>query len=174
MFTEGEAYALVQDNVTREVAAATAEKDNRISELERENASLKDANDTLAVEKAAEADRANAAAQELEDFKAQTEADRETAARRETRLAALKEAAPALELTDERTERIVAMSDEHFDEYITGLREAASASGAPSEKPDEKPVPRESAAFKGGDGGSGGAQQGVILPFLGARRALGS
>lgn len=170
-FTEGEAYALVNDNVQR----AT-------EELAREKASLQDQltavqterDAALAAQRAAEEAKVQVES-DFQAFKDAQEAQKAAEAKRESRLAALKDAAPNLEISDERAERIVAMSDESFDEMVASVRETAAATkgdtGTPPAPSGE--LPRQSAALKGsGVGDSDASKGGTVLAFLGAARGL--
>lgn len=188
-FTEGEHYALVDDAVKRETASATT----RISELDKENIELKNANDVLVTEKAAETTRADEAAQALIDFKGNVEQEKAREARRTDRVAEVTKAAPSLEITQERSDRIVAMSDELFTSYLSDLREvaakkpkldkdgkpipdAADDGDADDKKSKGKPIPRESAAFGGSDSdnGNNNSDTGTVKSLIGASRALRS
>jgi hypothetical protein len=184
-FTEGEAYALVDDAVKRETAAAAI----RISELE---ATLKTANDVLVAEKAAETKRADQAAQALIDFKDDIERETARVALRTERVAAVADATDLLEMTDERAERITAMDEAAFTSYLSDLREVAAK--APKEDPKNDPdakadakggddkdeddpkakakgkIPRESAAFGGST--SNAKSTGSVIGVIGAGRAL--
>jgi rubrerythrin len=130
-FTEGEAYALVDDGVKRETAA----RDTRISELEGENTALKNTNDVLTTEKAAETQRADQAAQALIDYKDGIEQEKARAQLRTERVAAVTDATPLLKMTDERADRIVAMDDETFTSYVKDLREIAESAAAGAKCP---------------------------------------
>jgi hypothetical protein len=185
-FTEGEHYALVDDAVKRETAAAST----RITDLEAELTALKNANDVLVTEKAAETQRADQAAQTLIEFKDEIEQEKAREARRTERLAQLAEAAPLLEITDERSDRIVAMSDEVFESYVSDLREVAAKApkddskkdgiaepDADDEDPKKKKakgkMPRQSAAF-GGTDDTTTTSVGTVKGLIGASRALRS
>jgi hypothetical protein len=190
-FTEGEAYALVDDAVKRETAAAAV----RISELE---ATLKSANDVLVAEKAAETQRADQAAQALIDFKDGIEQEKARVALRTERVAAVADATDLLEMTDERAERITDMEEAAFASYVSDLREIA-AKAPPKEDPKNDPdaaddakggddkdeddaktkadkakakgkIPRESAAFGGTT--STAKSKGTVIGVIGASRAL--
>jgi hypothetical protein len=189
-FTEGEAYALVEDAIKRETAAL------RVAADERE-ATLKTANDVLETEKAAETKRADQAAQALIDFKDGIEAEKAKAVLRTERVAAVADATDLLEMTDERAERITAMDDTAFTSYISDLREIAAK--APKEDPKNDPdaaadakggddkdaddaktkaaeakdkgkIPRESAAFGGTSTKTKSA--GTVIGVIGAARSL--
>jgi hypothetical protein len=135
-FTEGEAYALVADNVARETAAAT----ERITALQAENSDLQtritetetelhNRIDVLETEKAAAVERAGLAETALTDFKTDIENEKASELRRVDRTGKVADAAPDLEMTDERSARIVAMDDEGFESYLSDLREVAKAAG---------------------------------------------
>lgn len=176
-FNEGEHYALVDDAVKRETAAAAT----RISELESSNTELKNANDVLETEKAAEKVRADQAVEALTQFKDQIEQEKAREARRAERVAQVAEAAPLLDITQDRSDRIVAMADDVFESYLSDLREVAAKAPKPVEKKDDKKdakpaekaaagIPRESAAFAGSTDDNKGA--GTVMGLLGASRAL--
>ena len=172
-FTEGEAYALVDDAVKRETAAAAI----KISELE---ATLKSANDVLVAEVAAEVKRADQAAQALIDFKDGIEQEKARVALRTERVATVAEATDLLEMTDERADRITAMDEAAFASYVSDLREIAAK--APKEDPKDDPktkaaeakgkgkIPRESAAFGGTTGTA--KPKGTVIGVIGAGRSL--
>lgn len=126
-FSEDEAYAIVADRVARE----TSELTGKITALESEKAELANKLDVeIAAKEAAEL-KATAAATEHEEFLAQVEKDKANLARKDERLAKVREAAS--HLTDEfftnesRVERIVSMEDDAFDGYVADLRDAAAA-----------------------------------------------
>jgi len=129
-FTEGEAYALVDDAVKRETAALRVAADGR-------EADLKSANDVLVAEVAAEVKRADQAAQELIDFKDGIEQETARVALRTERVAAVADATDLLEMTDERADRITAMEEAAFASYLSDLREIAAkgTQGRPQERP---------------------------------------
>lgn len=191
-FTEGEAYALVADNVARE----TAEAKERNTTLTAENTGLQNRIDVMETEKAAETARADLAEKAFTEFKANLEAETAREAKRTDRTAQVAEAAPDLEMTDERATRIVAMEDETFASYLTDLREVAAKAkvkidpktGKPfavpnvprdGEEPDADDVnektkqkagaiPRQSAAFHGSTTSTKASVKGLI----GAGRAM--
>ena len=134
-FTEGEAYALVADNVARE----TAEAKERNTTLTAENTGLQNRIDVLDTEKAAETVRADLAEKAFTEFKTNLEAETAREAKRTERTAQVAEAAPGLEMTDERATRIVAMEDEIFASYLTDLREVAAKAKVKLDK-NGKPV----------------------------------
>jgi hypothetical protein len=171
-FTEGEAYALVSDAVQRETAAVVAEKETlteRLTAAETErDAAL--ARATAAEELAATTKTAH------DEFVAGLEAQKAQEAKRTERLAKLAEVAPGLTVEAERADRIVAMSDEAFDEMVETVRETAAAKPTEgSTPPPAAPtgVPRESAAFQGKSPAEGdAATTGSVMGLLGARRAM--
>ena len=190
-FTEGEAYALVDDAVKRETAALRVAADGR-------EADLKSANDVLVAEVAAEVKRADQAAQELIDFKDGIEQETARVALRTERVAAVADATDLLEMTDERADRITAMEEAAFASYLSDLREIAAK--APKEDPKNDPdaaadakggddhdeddpkvkaaeaakakgkIPRESAAF--GGTASTAKPKGTVIGVIGAGRSL--
>ena len=196
-FTEGEAYALVDDAVKRETAAAAT----RISELE---STLKTANDVLVAEKAAETKRADQAVQALIDFQDGIEQEKARVALRTERVAAVADATDLLEMTDERADRITAMDEAAFASYVSDLREIAAKApkegskddpdaaqdvsgkddkdaddmvktGAAGDKGDDRvkakgKIPRESAAFGGTT--TTAKSTGTVIGVIGASRAL--
>lgn len=173
-FTEGEAYALVEDAVTRETAAAKSQ----ITELESGKTTLQNRIDVLETEKAAEVQRADAAEKALADYKGEIEQEKAREARRAERVKQVAEASPLLEITDERSDRIVAMTEEVFEGYLADLREVASKApkgdkddkGKPKGKSD---IPRESAAFHGSSDTDTEPQK-PVTTLIGARRNLGA
>lgn len=171
VFTEGEAYALVQDNVARETAAAN----EKIGQLEKAHADLQTKVDVLETEKAQEVQRADQAVTELAEFKKSIEDEKARETARAERVAKLAEANPLLEITDERSDRIAAMSDDAFDAYLTDMREvAAKTTPATESKPAESTegdLPRATAAFSPNPDEKS-KPTGTVLGVIGARRAL--
>lgn len=181
VFTEGEAYALVQDNVARETAAAN----EKIGQLEKAHAELQTKVDVLETEKALELKRADEAVKELADFKKDLEEKEAREKARAERVVKLAEANPLLEITDERSDRIAAMSDEAFDAYLADMREVAAKSApandgdaddkdskdkAAAAKKKKADMPRATAAFAPDPDNS--KPTGTVLGVMGARRAL--
>lgn len=143
-FTEGEAYALVDQAVARETAEATG----KIEELTAANAALGTQVDTLETEKAAALSRAEAAEQALADYKTAIENEKAREAKRGERLSQVAEVNPVLDLKDEnRVARIVAMGDEEFTGYLADMREVASASPTTPPPANAGDPPRQSAGF---------------------------
>jgi len=193
VFTEGEAYALVADAVARETASANA----TVEDLTAKNAALQTERDAMEVRATAAETEKAAAEQALTDFKAEIAAQQAAEAKRGTRLAQVAEVAPTLKLEGERADRLVAMSDEHFSEYVEGLREVAAAGPHnfipnPNKATDCKTcgsgkdasklhtgtqtaaatgaIPRESAAFGGGTAGAPGEKPTASVSGLFAAR----
>jgi hypothetical protein len=181
-FTEGEAYALVADAVERETAAAKTEAEelrNQVTSLGNEKDAL-ELRATAAEEKVAEAEKA------LEDYKTDVETQKAAEAKRDERLTKVAEVAPTLvegddEKVAERCNRIVAMDDESFQEYLDSLTAVApqkandDGKGGSTTTPPATatPLPRESAAFKGSQP-TGDAGKASVKGVFGARRALHS
>jgi len=174
-FTEGEAYALVADAVERE----TAEAKTQVAELEAQVTTLGNEKDALEVRVTAAEDKATAAEKALEDYKAEQEREKAAEVTRTERLAKLAEVAPKLaeNISEERSNRLVAMADDEFDDHLAQLREIAGDKGDGGKagdppKPDATTgaLPRESAAFKGGKTG-GDDKKPSVAGLFGARRA---
>jgi len=175
-FTEGEAYALVNDNVTRETAELTAQK----AALETQKTELQTRVDTLETEKAAAEQRATAAEEAFTAYKTEEENKRQVAERAEARKTELAAANPYLELTDERVQRLGAMSDEDYGVYLSEMREVAekvktATTPNPETKVEETPPAgdasaetRATAAFKPG-GDTTTKPTGTVLALFGAR-----
>lgn len=109
------------------LAALRTEKDAEIAELQRQL-------DEATVEASSHKERADLIVAWLDEEKAAAEARETAAARRDDRLAKVKEAAPAVsqEYLDKHADRFAAMDDESFDAHLDSLREIASAAGAPA------------------------------------------
>lgn len=181
-FTEGEAYALVEDAVKRETAAVQTQ----VATLETQVTTLGNEKDALELRAKAAEDKAAEAEKALEDFKSDVESQKAAEARWAEREKTVKEVAPKLELTDERRERITAMADADFEKYLEDIRVVAGAAPADDKVgADGKPVapvteppaggapPRQSAAFGGGGGPSDKGGTTPVMGLIGARRALG-
>ncbi len=179
-FTEGEAYALVESAVTRETAEAKAQVQTL---TERLTAAETERDAAIVRATAAEADAAKAKT-DHDEFVAEQERVTAMEAKRTERLDAVKAAAPKLEVSTERADRIVAMSDEAYAEMLETLRETAALNPvdpagdkAGDKKPTDQPapgaLPRESAAFQGAPAGDASATKGgSVLAYIGTRRAL--
>lgn len=177
-FTEGETYALVEQAVQRETASLSVAK----TELEREKASLEERIDVLETEKAAAVKRADEAEQAFADYK--DEAARQVAAAQllTDRAALVHEINPDLELTESRSKRLVAYSEEDFEGYLDDLRQVAAKKKAPADdgdaddadakKKSKGDMPRESAAFKGAGPDSKDAPTTPVLSLVAAARGL--
>lgn len=168
-FTEGEAYALIADNVQRETAAKTAE----IDQLKRENGELAtklEVADTAHETEKARADKAEADLKAIAD---ETERQTAAAALAEGRVAKVKEAGPHLKdefFTPERAARWSLMEEESFDAYVKEVAElAAGTTGAPAPTTSTTGAPRETAmqgapVTGGGDKPKGLAALGGVFP----------
>lgn len=147
-YSEDEHLAIVADRVTRETSALASEK----AELTTQKSELETKLDVEIAAKEAEKLRADNAEQALADYKAEVEGQREAAARKDVRIAAVKEAAPHLDdafFTDEkRVTRILAMEEDSFTEYVADLK-AVVPTGTTKQHQD---IPRET-AMEGASGG---------------------
>lgn len=175
VFTEGEAYALVADNVARETAEFKAQVDT----LQTEKSDLQTKLDVLETEKAAAEQRAEKAEQDLATYKAEVEQEKAQEARKAERLAEVAKANPVLDLSSEtdagreRQGRIAAMSDEAYAAYLADMREVASKSEPKGEDKggDQGGTPpRNTAAFSADSGEKSTATP--VMGLFGARRAL--
>lgn len=171
-FTEGEAYALVDQAVVRETAAAT----ERATTAETTVSELQSRIDVLETEKAAEKARADAAEKAIADDKAEREAAAEREAKRTERLEQVATANPHLPLANEdgtpheRADRIVAMSDDAFTSYLTDMREVAAKVTVPPVVPGT--IPRATAAFGGDNGGDVNSDKPSVKGLHASRRAV--
>lgn len=154
-FSESEHIAILADRVRTETANLTAERDQLV-ELKTE---LENKLDVEATAKTAAEQRAEEAEKALADYKAEVEQEREAAAKKDERIAKVREVAG--HLTDDffedvsRVNRIVAMSDEIFEGYLADL--GAASKTAP--KTTTTTVPRET-AMAGVSGGKSAASAG--------------
>lgn len=138
-YSEDEHIAILTDRVSKETSALTAERDqlsSSITELETK-LDVETSAKTAAELRAVEAEKA------LEQFKADIEAEREAAARKDVRVTKLRESASHLGddffKDEKRVARIVAMKDEDFEGYLADLTVTAAAA------PKTTTVPRETA-----------------------------
>lgn len=157
-FTEKEHEAIVADAVQREVAAATASKDEEIQSLQARI-------DALEAEKASlETEKADAI-RELEDFKSSQEREREIAERKDERVAAVKRISardlPEEYFTEERVTRWAEMADEAFDALLDDLAATSVAALTPEEASQL-------------EGYEGKARLGKLADLLDARREAAS
>lgn len=192
-FTEAEHQAILQGAVEREIAAATQERDTKISELEQRV-------DVLEAEKAAVVEAKDTLQSEFDEFKAGVEEAREVAARKAERLERVKAAAihlPEDYFTEQRTQRWAEMADEQFASLVEDFTDAALAGlskeeaklleglegdakaaklaeirAARQEKANEGGggAPRETAAFSGGKPPTSPEADSKVGAFFGARR----
>lgn len=174
-FTEGEAYAIVADNVQRETASKTAENEQLGREKADLQAKLDTADAALATEKAAR----EKAEKDLTDLKAEQEREQAAAAVRDERVTKVRETAKHLGddfFTKERADRWAGMEQEQFDGYITELAELSKGIEAPKGAGADKDkgaggAPRETAMAgtsvsggANGDAPKGLAALGMVLP----------
>lgn len=139
-FTEQEAYALVADNVQRETAEHKATIETLTSEKAALEQKLELAEAALATEKA----RADGAIEWHEAVVTAAETEKAQLARKDERVAKVKEVAPHLKedfFTAERAARWCTLDQEAFEAYTKELAELAT--GVPA-KTTESP-PRETA-----------------------------
>jgi DNA anti-recombination protein RmuC len=168
-FTEGEAYALVADHVARETAAANT----KVAELTAQNTTLASEKDVLEVRATAAEEKAATAEKALEDHKAEVETQKANEAKRSDRVAKVAEVAPTLKVEGERADRIVAMADADFEEYVNTLREVASANGTqPPAEGTPTGLPRQSAAFQGAPAQGDKPAQSSVKGLFAARAAI--
>lgn len=159
-FTEAEHFALVTDAVSRETADLTTQ----VAELAAAKSELEQRADVLEAEKAAAIAERDAIKAEFDQFKNDIEEAAAVAARRETRVARVKDANPTLGddfFTSERADRWAAMSDEAFDALVTDLEAV---------KPATTAAATETAAFTGGETPAA-PQTSALATYLRARAA---
>lgn len=128
-FTQQEHEAILTSAVEREVAEATKEKQDEISDLQSKI-------DVLEAEKAAAVKEAEDAKQEFEDFKTEMENEQAARERADQRVQTIKEVAGDLGeefFTDERIKRWSEMAEEQFTDLVDGLAEAAIGRLSPEE-----------------------------------------
>lgn len=147
-FTEDEHLAILTDRVAKETAAITADRDKvaaEKSQLETKHATevseLQTKLDVTESAKVAAEQKAEKVEQEFADYKAGIEQLAEQAARKDERLAKVKEVAAHLGedfFKDEaRVERIVAMDEDGFTGYLDDLKATAPAGTTSSTAPRE-------------------------------------
>lgn len=128
------------------VAAAVAERDAKVTELSNQV-------DVLTAER----DKARQDLQEQTDFlvaaKAEIDQKAEADARKDDRIAKVKEAVPTFtkEKIDERADEWAAMDEPAFDKFLTDLREAAGANTGEPPSTTGLDTTRETAAAAGGN-----------------------
>lgn len=159
-YSENEHLAILADRVTRETADVTAERDQLKTERDELATQLDVAESGRQAAETAKAELQS----EFESFKAGIEAEREAAAKKDVRVAKAREAAKHLDdkfFEDEaRIARIVAMSDDAFEGYVTDLASTATGTTTTSN------VPRETAMHGskvGGDAPTAGAGRSFLL-----------
>jgi uncharacterized protein YhaN len=156
-FTEGEAYALVADNVQRETAALTGKVDGLTREVADLKGKLDVADAAVATEKAAR----ETAEQALVDYKQSIETEKAQEARKAERTAKVREVASHLKdefFTPERATRWAAMDDDAFASYVAELAELAPT---PAKATTTTEPPRETAMAGSAVQGDAGKPKGL-------------
>lgn len=129
-FTLAEHEAILSDAVQREVAAATSDKDTRISELEGKI-------DALEAEKASLVEAKETAENQFEEYQKKAERDREIAERRDARVDAVRSVSVAelddAYFTEARVSRWAEMADEDFTALLEDLAAPSIAALTPEE-----------------------------------------
>lgn len=147
-FTEAEHEAILTTEVRREVASATEVKDARIAELETQV-------DTLEAEKASLETKVTEAETAFETFKTESEQAAEVAARRESRVDAVKRISarelPESYFTEARVTRWAEMADESFNELLEDLAVPAISELAAEEASQLEGLEGEARITKLGD-----------------------
>lgn len=193
MYTEAQHFALLTSAVERETAALAEVKETletQVGTLESEKAALAEQLselrtrlDVTEAEKAAAEARADAAAKEFADFKAELARQAEIAEKKTARIEQVKAANSSLGegyFSQERAQRWAEMSDEAFAALVADLTEAAataattsggdSASSTTTTTTDGHETARETAAFTGGQSATSTQGESTTARFLGARR----
>lgn len=154
-YSEDEHIAILADRVARETASLTAERD----QLSTEKAELENKLDVTESAKVAAETAKDNAERELAEFKEQVKAREEAAAKKDERLAKAREVAKHLDAAffedEKRIERIVAMSDELFEGYVSDLASTATVPGNGTTS-----IPRETAMAGAAAGGGQTASAG--------------
>lgn len=137
VFSEEELVAITADRVTRE----TAELTSKVETLEGEKTDLGNKLDVETAAREAAEQKAAKAETDLQEFKDGVEAEKAAAARKDERLAKVREAASHLPDSffedDGRVARITAMSDEAFEGYVSDIRDTTTGTGESSGAPRE-------------------------------------
>lgn len=156
-YSENEHIAILSDRVAKETADLTAERDQLVSTKSELETKL----DVAESAKQAAEQRAADAEKSLEDFKAEVETQREAAARKDERLAKVRESAEHLGddfFEDEkRVQRIVAMAEEDFEGYLADLASTSKTTTKTTA------VPRETAMAGASPAGDASAAKGFLL-----------
>lgn len=159
-YSEDEHIAILADRVTKETASLTAERD----QLSTDKSDLETKLDVAESAKTAAEQKAEESEKALADYKAEVETAREEAARKDTRIAKVKETASHLGdefFEDEkRVQRIVAMDDEGFEGYLADLQATAKVPAGGT----TKTIPRETAMA--GAGADATTDQSASRSFL--------
>lgn len=136
-YSESEHIAILSDRLTKETADLTAERD----QLASDKGELETKLDVAESAKQAAEQAAKEAADALEAFKAEAEQEREAAARKDERIAKVKETASHLGdefFEDEaRVNRIVAMKQDEFEGYLGDLASTAKTTTKTTAVPRE-------------------------------------
>lgn len=133
-FTEDEHTAILADRIKQETAAletAKAELAEQVEALVAEKAELQTKVDLLESEKAT-------LESEFATYKGEIERKAEVAARREERIAKVRESAPHLKddfFTPERADRFAEMETAAFDAYLADMGATAPSAGAAPKTP---------------------------------------
>ncbi len=162
VMTEDEAYAIAADRVTRE----TAELSTKVTGLETEKAELQSKLDVAEASVATEKAAREKAEKDLTEFKAEVETAREIAARKDGRVAKVRETAKHLPddfYTPERAARWAELDEEKFNEYLAEIAAMVPAGAGAGNGTGGSGAPRQTAMsgvpLSGGDVGSGNAEK---------------
>lgn len=162
-FTESEHIAILTDRVTTETASLTEARD----QLANEKADLQNKLDVAESAKVAAEQRAEKAESDLKEFKDSVEESKAAAARKDDRLAKVKETAAHLGddfFTDEaRVARIVAMDEDGFEGYLADLKATAPAPGSTTTAPPRETAMAGAAAVVPGTPGAPSAAREFLL-----------
>lgn len=156
-YTEAEHIAILSDRVAKETADLNAERDQLSSEKDELATKL----DVAESAKLAAEQRVVEVEKSLVDFKAEVDTEREAAARKDVRIAKVRESADHLGddfFEDEkRVQRIVAMAEEDFEGYLADLASTSTTTTKTTA------VPRETAMAGASPAGDASAAKGFLL-----------
>lgn len=158
-FTEDEHFAVLTAAVQRE----TAELQTKLTTLTTERDEAVKRVDVLEAEKAALTSERDKTVADFEAFKQDVTERAAITERKDARVERVKAANEQLPddfFTPERAQRWAEMADEQFESLVADLVAA---------KGSAEPVPRQTAAFTGGDSPSGGSSKGSLSSFLALR-----
>ncbi len=193
VYTEAQHFALLTSAVERETASLSEAKETletQVGTLKSETAAqadelatLKSRLDVTEAEKAAAEARAEAAAKEFADFKADLELQAQVAQQKSARVDRVKSANTSLGedfFTEERAQRWAEMSEAAFEALVADLTEAAAAGtrapgmddggDAKNKKKGDQEMARESAAFTGGQTATSDDGESTLARLLARRR----